>query len=100
MFWIILISHSMVLGILTAKCQQFLTYSIFSVPSLKRIHKAIGLKGTRQQKATFETITPFIQEIHIRFPTMGARQMVTTLRQDYSLKVPEYETSIINLLFS
>ncbi|KAI9452828.1 hypothetical protein F5148DRAFT_1330590 [Russula earlei] len=38
---------------------------------------------------SFETIAPFVQEIRERFPTMGARQMVTTLRQDYSLKVPE-----------
>jgi hypothetical protein len=57
----------------------------------------VGLKGTRQQNATFETIAPFIQEIRNRFPTMGARQMITTLRQDYSLKVPEYETSIVIL---
>ncbi|KAI9445613.1 hypothetical protein F5148DRAFT_1254841, partial [Russula earlei] len=38
---------------------------------------------------SFETIAPFVQEIRERFPTMGARQMVTTLRQDYSLKVPK-----------
>jgi hypothetical protein len=63
--------------------------------SLKRIRKAMGLKGTRQQNATFETIAPFIKEIRDLFPTMGARQMVTTLRQDYSLKVPEYKTSIV-----
>ena len=29
---------------------------------------------------------------------MGARQMVTTLRQDYSLKVPEYVTFIVHLV--
>ena len=43
-----------------------------------------------QQNHTFETITPFVAEIKARFPTMGARQLVTTLRQDYQLKVPEY----------
>ena len=57
----------------------------------------MGLKGTRQQNATFDTIAPFVQEIRDRFPTMGARQMVTTLRQDYSLKVPEYKTLIIKI---
>jgi len=46
--------------------------------------------GTWQQKSTFETIGPFLQEIWVRYPTMGACQMVTTLQQDYSLKVPKY----------
>jgi len=47
------------------------------------------MQNTRQQKNTFETITPFIQEIKEHFPTMGARQLVTTLRQNYKLKVSE-----------
>jgi len=63
---------------------------IVSIKSLRRVREKIGLRGTRQQKATFKTIGPFVQEIQARYPTMGARQMVTTLRQDYSLKVPEY----------
>jgi hypothetical protein len=46
--------------------------------------------NTRQQKHTFETIAPFIKEIKDRFPNMGARQLVTTLRQNYQLKVSEY----------
>lgn len=52
----------------------------------------MGLKGTRQQSASSETFGPFIQDIRARFPTMGARQMVTTLRQDYSIKVSECVT--------
>ncbi|KAI9437413.1 hypothetical protein F5148DRAFT_1262673 [Russula earlei] len=61
----------------------------FSVKSLQQVHMKLGLRGTRQQQASFETIALFVQEIRERFSTMGARQMVTTLRQDYSLKVPE-----------
>jgi hypothetical protein len=63
-----------------------------SVKSLQRARTKLGLKGTRQQKASFETIASFIEEIRQRFPMMGARQMVTTMRQDYTLKVPEYVT--------
>jgi hypothetical protein len=63
---------------------------IVSIKSLRRVREKIGLRGTRQQKANFEIIGPFVQEIRARYPTMGAHQMVTTLRQDYSLKVPEY----------
>ncbi|KAF8232648.1 hypothetical protein L208DRAFT_1271005, partial [Tricholoma matsutake] len=61
----------------------------FSLKSLGRVRASLGLKGTRQQKAAFETISPFIQEICAHFPTMGAHQMVTTLHQDYFLKVSE-----------
>ena len=53
--------------------------------------------GARQQKHTFKTIAPFIREIKAHFPSMGARQLVTTLRQDYRLKVPEY---VLSILFS
>jgi hypothetical protein len=63
---------------------------IVSIKSLRRVREKIGLWGTQQQKATFETIGPFVQEIWARYPTIGAHQMVTTLQQDYSLKVPEY----------
>ena len=54
--------------------------------------------NTRQQKHTFETIAPFIKEIKNRFPNMGARQLVTTLRQDYKLKVPEYVLCLFFLI--
>jgi hypothetical protein len=43
----------------------------------------LNLKGARQQAATSESITPFYLEIRERFPNMGARAMVATLRQDY-----------------
>ncbi|KAL4269040.1 hypothetical protein AB1N83_001842 [Pleurotus pulmonarius] len=57
--------------------------------SVKRLRKRWGLKGTRQQKHTFETLAPFIQEIRARFPSMGARSMVSALRLDYGVKAAE-----------
>ncbi|KAF5377829.1 hypothetical protein D9615_006831 [Tricholomella constricta] len=54
-----------------------------------RVRAKLGLLGTRKRNASFEEITPFLLEIRERFPTMGARQMVTVLRLDYELKVPE-----------
>ncbi|KAF5377194.1 hypothetical protein D9615_006459 [Tricholomella constricta] len=60
-----------------------------SVSSLKRVRAKLGLVGTRKRNASFEEIAPFLLEIRERFPTMGARQMVTVLRHDYELKVPE-----------
>jgi len=56
--------------------------------------------GACQQKHTFDTIAPFIGEIKQRFPSMGERQLVTTLQQesqDYKLKVPKY---VLFTLFS
>ena len=38
----------------------------------------------------YETLTEIYKVLRSRFPTMGARRMVTTIRQDYSIKVPEY----------
>ncbi|KAL0960439.1 hypothetical protein HGRIS_005482 [Hohenbuehelia grisea] len=57
--------------------------------TMKRLRRKWGFASTRQQRNTFETIAPFVQEIRSRFPTMGARSMVSALRQDYGLRVPE-----------
>jgi len=62
-----------------------------STASVKRLRKKFGYLGTAQQGHTPESIAPFIQEIRQRFPTMGARSMVVTLRQDHRVKVSEYE---------
>jgi hypothetical protein len=67
-----------------------------SAKSIQRLRKKLGLKGVRQQAATFDSIAPFYEEIRERFPTMGARTMVSVLRQDYGIKVGEY----VLLLFS
>ncbi|KAJ7718872.1 hypothetical protein DFH07DRAFT_872378 [Mycena maculata] len=60
-----------------------------SAKTVQRQRKELQLSGVRQQQATFESITPFYQDIRERFPTMGARNMVSLLRQDYSIKVSE-----------
>lgn len=54
-----------------------------------------GLKSTKRQGHTVESIAQAAQEIRGRFPTMGARAMVTTLRQDYGIRVPEYGSSYV-----
>ncbi|KAJ7719745.1 hypothetical protein B0H16DRAFT_1336478, partial [Mycena metata] len=60
-----------------------------SAKSIQRLRTKLGLQGTRQQAVTAGTITPFYLEIRERYPQMGARTMVATLRQDYSIKVAE-----------
>ncbi|GLB40063.1 hypothetical protein LshimejAT787_0705730 [Lyophyllum shimeji] len=60
-----------------------------SQKTVQRIRKEMGLKGTIQQAATFETITEIYKILRARFPTMGARRMVTVIRQDYSIRVSE-----------
>ncbi|KAJ7827354.1 hypothetical protein B0H14DRAFT_2595352 [Mycena olivaceomarginata] len=60
-----------------------------SPKSIQRLRKKLGLKGVRQQAATFDSIAPFYEEIRERFPMMGARAMVALLRQDYGIKVGE-----------
>ncbi|KAJ7303717.1 hypothetical protein DFH08DRAFT_918758 [Mycena albidolilacea] len=61
----------------------------FSAKTVQRLRTKLGLQGVRQRGATFESITPFYMEIRERFPNMGARAMVATLRQEYSIKVAE-----------
>ncbi|KII92463.1 hypothetical protein PLICRDRAFT_678606 [Plicaturopsis crispa FD-325 SS-3] len=60
-----------------------------SATSVKRIRGKLGLLGTAKQNHTRESISEYVATIRARFPTMGARQMVVTLRQDYGMKVPE-----------
>ncbi|KAF8800190.1 hypothetical protein BYT27DRAFT_7200373 [Phlegmacium glaucopus] len=43
----------------------------------------------------FETIEPFVKEIKECFPSMGARQLVTSLMQDYRMKLPEYVVCLL-----
>ncbi|KAJ7460012.1 hypothetical protein B0H11DRAFT_2242239 [Mycena galericulata] len=61
-----------------------------SAKTVQRHRVKYGMKGTRQQGATIETIRPFYEDIRTRFPNMGARARVALLRQDYSLKVSEF----------
>jgi hypothetical protein len=59
------------------------------------VRERLGLKGTTQQAATFETLAEIYKVLRSRFPSMGARRMVTTIRQDYSIKVSEYVPVVV-----
>lgn len=67
-----------------------LTTTFNSAKSVQRLRKKLGLKGTIQQAASFEMVLDIYKVLRGRFPTMGARRMVTVIRQDYSIKVSEY----------
>ncbi|KAJ7022416.1 hypothetical protein C8F04DRAFT_1138129 [Mycena alexandri] len=60
-----------------------------SPSTVKRRRKALGLKGTRKQAVTWEIVFPLYSVYRAKFPNMGARTMVSALRQDYGIKVPE-----------
>ncbi|KAJ7699615.1 hypothetical protein B0H17DRAFT_926367, partial [Mycena rosella] len=87
-----LISYYWHLGLtdqqVTDHCMDHFDKTVYglSLWTIKRRRKAMGLKGTRQKAATWEMIEPLYQTIRARFPTMGARQMVATIRQDHSIK--------------
>ena len=61
-----------------------------SAKSIQRRRKALGLQGTIQQAASFDTLEQIYNVVRPRFPSVGARRMVTMIRQDYSIKVSEY----------
>ena len=78
--------------LVSSKTFFFLVWDLiqhYSAKSVQRLRKALGLKGTIQQAASFETLETIYEIIWGRFPHMGARQMVTTIHQDYSIKVSE-----------
>ncbi|KAM6490176.1 hypothetical protein JOM56_014368, partial [Amanita muscaria] len=60
-----------------------------SAKSVQRRRKDLGLKGTIQQAASFDTLEEIYKILRTRFPGMGARRMVTTIRKDYLIKVSE-----------
>ncbi|KAH8100012.1 hypothetical protein BXZ70DRAFT_907606 [Cristinia sonorae] len=60
-----------------------------SVSSVKRLRKRFGLKGTRQQAHTKDSILGPILEIREQYPTYGARKITDTLRLKFDIKVPE-----------
>ncbi|KAJ7455486.1 hypothetical protein FB451DRAFT_1342284 [Mycena latifolia] len=57
--------------------------------TVKRRRESIGLLSARKRAATWEEIAPFYEVIRKKFPNMGARGMVTVLRQEHKIKVPE-----------
>jgi len=60
-----------------------------SLRSLERCRKEWGLLNTCQQKQTFLTIAPFVDEVKEHFLNKGARGLDTHLQQEYFLKVSE-----------
>lgn len=48
------------------------------------------MSSTRQQQHTPESIAPFVTEIRARLPTIGASDMVSSLRTDYNVRVSQY----------
>ena len=57
--------------------------------SRKTMHLPVNMWG-EPILPDVDSIAESVRKIKARFPTMGARQMVVVLRQDYELRVPEY----------
>ncbi|KAJ7075212.1 hypothetical protein B0H15DRAFT_792147, partial [Mycena belliarum] len=74
---------------IASQCLDHFNRVEFSLRLVQKRTHTLGLLGSRQQGATAEAILPFYHEIRTRFPTMGARAMVATLRQQYNFKVSE-----------
>ncbi|KAF8649193.1 hypothetical protein AX14_008738, partial [Amanita brunnescens Koide BX004] len=64
----------------------------------QRLRRRFDLKGTIQQNATFDTLKDIYNVLRSRFPRMGARKMVTLIRQDYSIKVSECVHKVLFML--
>jgi hypothetical protein len=47
------------------------------------------LLSTRKRAITWDELEPIYEELREKFPNMGARSMVNSLRQQYGIKVPE-----------
>ncbi|KAI0089513.1 hypothetical protein BDY19DRAFT_864419, partial [Irpex rosettiformis] len=60
-----------------------------SLSTFRRMRRTWGFLTTRKQKHTPESIAENVAKVKQRFPNMGARSMVVTLRQDYGIRVPE-----------
>lgn len=78
----------MALGVSQRFFQQH-TYSYLdSVPSIKRLRRKWGLRSTRQQGHTMESITEAIQNIREQYPTRGGEMIRKQLRLDLNIRVP------------
>ena len=53
--------------------------AVITYKSVQRVCDTLGLKGTIQQAATFETLTDIYKVLRSQFPTMGARRIPTGL---------------------
>lgn len=55
---------------------------------VQRLRKKWGLKSTRQQAHTIETIAVHVAEIKRRFPNRGADSITKALRIENNIRVP------------
>ncbi len=49
--------------------------------------KELGIQGTRKQAHNVDSITPAMLDVRIRFPTVGAREVVNILSLHYDIRV-------------
>ena len=59
-----------------------------SVASIKKLRRKWGLKSTRQQGHTLESIAEAIQNIHEQYPTRGGEMIRKQLRVELNIRVP------------
>ncbi|KAJ7769107.1 hypothetical protein DFH07DRAFT_866763 [Mycena maculata] len=57
--------------------------------SVRRLRKEWGLKSTRQQKHTSQSIEPFVKEIKSKFPHHGILAVWKNLRQEFNVRASE-----------
>ncbi len=68
-----------------------------SESSVKRLKKRWGIKGTRSQKHTLESISGPITELKTRYSMAGARKVTEFLRTQFDMHVPEYVKPVLAL---
>lgn len=56
---------------------------------IKKKRAEWGLRSTRGQAHTLESIGPAIENIHDEFPTMGSRLMKVKLLREFGMAVPK-----------
>ncbi|KAF8200101.1 hypothetical protein BJ912DRAFT_873378 [Pholiota molesta] len=59
-----------------------------STSSIKRLRRKWGLKSTRQQRHTIESIASAINEIRQKFPSRGAETIRKELRVSHNIRAP------------
>ncbi|KAH9842488.1 uncharacterized protein C8Q71DRAFT_853036 [Rhodofomes roseus] len=72
-------------------CQQHFNTEVYGLSNttVKRLRAQWNLPKTRQQNHTAVSIDPYCRALKARYPTYGARQMTSTLRITYNIRVSE-----------
>jgi hypothetical protein len=78
------------LGYATALDQSDLTLILLlpSVSSIKQLRRKWGLKSTRQQQHTSESIASAIRTIRKSYPSRGAETIRKQLRMEFGIRAP------------